>query len=121
MDKKLYRNDIILAVCVVLLAVCIYVAIVLAPKSKTDTVRVETDGNFVMDISLSKDGEYAVSDTGMLLKVENGVMTVLYTDCKDLVCTGMKITKSGGDIICLPNKTVIRPIDKNDADYVTAG
>ena len=93
----------------------------LTPKTKNDIVSVETNGEHVMDISLAEDGEYMVSGVGIMLKVENGTMTVLHTDCKDLVCTQMRINGDGGNIICLPNKTVIRPIERNEELDVKAG
>ena len=107
-EKKLFRNDIILFVAVVFVSLLVYFVFSFNSDSEKNIVEVQYDGKIIAEISLLQDGEYRINESGYTVEVKNGKMTVSYTDCKDKVCTGMFIDENGGEIICVPNKIVIR-------------
>lgn len=105
--KKLYLNDIILNILIILL--CISVPICLSVFSKDDekTAVVSYDGNEERRINLSEDFTYQTH--GVEVTVENGRAYVSNSSCPDGLCMKMKPAENVGDsIICVPNKVSVR-------------
>lgn len=117
--KKLYINDIILNILIIL--VCILVPICLSVFAKDDekTAVISYDGNEERRINLSEDFTYQTH--GVEVTVEEGRAFVSNTDCPDRLCMNMKDAQNVGDsIICVPNKVSVRIVggEKKGADVV---
>lgn len=120
--SKLIRNDIILAVFVALISVGCYVLFALPQKGAGETVEVYSDGELVATMPISKNCEYAVEDKDFVIAINDKKVTVTKTHCNDRVCETMKLDEDGGEIVCLPNKIVIRLSKQKDtAADITAG
>ncbi len=120
--SRLIRNDIILAVAAVILSLGAYLVADIFSRSGGEDVSVFLDGKEIMTFSLLNDGTYTVEECDYAVTVKNGVAWVTETHCKDRSCVSMKIDKDGGEIICLPNKLVIRhKTQKESAADITAG
>ncbi len=120
--SKLIRNDIILAIFVALISVSCYIFFALPRRGAGETVEVYSDGKLVETLPLSKNCEYAVEDKNFVITVCDKKVTVTKTYCNDRVCETMKLDQNGGEIVCLPNKIVIRlSKQKNTAADITAG
>ena len=117
--KKIYRNDIILNIIIIL--VCISVPIILASVSQDEikTAVISFDGNEERRISLSDDFNYHTH--GVEITVGDGAAYVSNSDCPDRLCMKMKRVQNVGEsIICVPNKVSVRIAGKKEegADVV---
>ncbi|MBR5554362.1 MAG: NusG domain II-containing protein [Clostridia bacterium] len=121
-QNRLIRNDIILASLAVIISLGVYFALAFFGDGGGDIASVELDGKEIMTFSLDKDGVYMIEQCAYSFEVKDGCVSVVETNCKDKVCTAMRLDRNGGEIICLPNKLVIRcKTQKETAVDVTAG
>ena len=118
--KKLYLNDIILNIIIILLCVSIPICLSVFSKDDEKTAVVSYDGNAERVINLSEDFTYQTH--GVEVTVENGRAYVSNTNCPDRLCMKMKEAQNVGDsIICVPNKVSVRIVGmgaKKGADVV---
>lgn len=99
--------DLILIFCVVLVALSVFlVAFLRSEDGVFVSVRIG-DGESVM-YSLSEDGEYKLLGGKNILVIKDGKAYMSHADCPDKTCvrTG-GISKTGEQIICLPNRVYI--------------
>ena len=99
--------DLILIFCVVLVALSVFlVAFLKSEDGVFVSVRIG-DGQSVM-YSLSEDGEYKLLGGKNILVIKDGKAYMSHADCPDKTCvrTGA-ISKTGEQIICLPNRVYI--------------
>ena len=99
--------DLILIFCVVLVALSVFlVAFLKSEDGVFVSVRIG-DGESVM-YSLSEDGEYKLLGGKNILVIKDGKAYMSHADCPDKTCvrTGA-ISKTGEQIICLPNRVYI--------------
>lgn len=99
--------DLILIFCVVLVALSVFlVAFLKSEDGVLVSVRIG-DGESVM-YSLSEDGEYKLLGGKNILVIKDGKAYMSHADCPDKTCvrTGA-ISKTGEQIICLPNRVYI--------------
>jgi len=121
-QNRLIRNDIILAALAVVISLGIYFVLALFGRDGGNIASVELDGHEILTFSLDKDGVYMIEQCDYSIRVKDGNVTVIETKCKDKVCTTMHLDRNGGEIICLPNRLVIRcKTQKQTAVDVTAG
>lgn len=124
-NKKLLVNDIIITATAVILSLAAYIFMLVGPdKGTANTLIVYADGRQITTLHLDQNGEYPIDGHNFSVRIENGMALVSKTDCKDRVCTHMSADKNGGEIICLPNKIVIRhkqPATTTDLTDVYAG
>lgn len=99
--------DLILIFCVVLVALSVFLITFLKSEDGVFvSVRIG-DGESVM-YSLSEDGEYKLLGGKNILVIKDGKAYMSHADCPDKTCvrTGA-ISKTGEQIICLPNRVYI--------------
>lgn len=99
--------DLILIFCVVLVALSVFLVTFLKSEDGVFvSVRIG-DGESVM-YSLSEDGEYKLLGGKNILVIKDGKAYMSHADCPDKTCvrTGA-ISKTGEQIICLPNRVYI--------------
>ena len=123
--KSKIRNDILLAVFLLLLAFSIFIVFKLSAK-EGGCVSVRVDGEIIASYPLDKDTEVSISaqDGGVnVLTIENGTAFVSYADCRDEICVKhRKIKYNGETIVCLPHKLVITvegDVDTGSIDAVS--
>lgn len=118
-DKKL-RNDIILGIAVIVLALGARLATELMKKDG-DYAVVTVNGVEVAKYSLSEDIEVRLeSENGgyNVLVIKGGKADITEASCPDHVCVDQHtISKTGEAITCLPNKTVITIESEKEADF----
>lgn len=107
LKRRLLINDILLAAAVTAVCTAIYFFAVRG-ISGGNVIEIVYDGVVVQSFTLDSDGEYTVADTGFSVIVSDGIVRVSKTDCSDKICTGMKLDREGGEIVCLPNRIVVR-------------
>ena len=122
-DKKV-RNDIILALVVVIAAAGIWLfsevtkedgafAVVVVDGVETERYPLDTDAEIRLE---SENGGYNI------LVIKDGKADVTEASCPDHVCVDQRaISKTGEAITCLPNKTVITidGEDEAEVDFVS--
>lgn len=76
-------------------------------KKPGDFIRITVNGTEYGTYSLSKDQTININNTN-ICEIKNGKAKMISATCPDHLCINQKaIDKSGGLIICLPNKVVI--------------
>ena len=103
------KNDIILILSLVLLALAAGAALLLF-KPEGDVVSVSVDGEVIAEYPLSEDVEVEIETDGgyNLLVIEGGRARVERASCPDGICAAHRpISQDGASIICLPNRVVI--------------
>ena len=81
--------------------------------------RVYVDGELRYTLSLAEDGDYNILDGRMTLRVRDGGVSVVKSDCAEQLCVHSAAQSvSGGLIVCLPNHVVIE-VGEREVDAVT--
>ncbi len=110
MFKDLKKNDIILVIAIILIAVGVWLGSELLKKDGAVAV-VTVNGVETAEYSLSEDREIRLeSENGgyNILVIKDGKADITEASCPDHVCVDQRaISKTGEAITCLPNKTVI--------------
>lgn len=118
--KKLYLNDLILNILIILLCILVPICLSVFSKDGEKAVLVSYDGNAERVINLSEDFTYQTH--GVEVTVENGKAFVSNTNCPDRLCMKMREAENVGDsIICVPNKVSVRIVgngEKKGADVI---
>ena len=111
--KKLYLNDLILNILIILLCISIPVCLSAFAKNEEKSVLISYDGNTERVINLSEDFTYQTH--GVEVTVEDGKAYVSNTNCPDRLCMRMKKAENVGDsIICVPNKVSVRIVGNGE-------
>ena len=110
--SKLSKNNLILFVCLILVAGILYP--LLNPTGSEGSVAViEIDGEEYTRVNLSQDSVFTVTTPAgtNTIKVSNHEISVDSADCPDKICVNhAAIHQSGEIIVCLPHKLVISVI-----------
>lgn len=82
----------------------------LATRQAGGAVRVQVDGETVMELPLDQDAQIVLGEEGHAntLVIENGAAQVTAADCPDQVCVRHgAIQYAGESIVCLPHRLVV--------------
>lgn len=112
------KNDAYIIVGLIVVALCI-IFMNIYNKSGGDTVIIYYNNEEYEVISLDGDKVINVNNTNVV-RVEKGKVFMESAECPDQICVQQKpVDESGRDIVCLPNKVVVRVVsDKKDVDVV---
>lgn len=118
--KKLYLNDLILNILIILLCISVPICLSVFAKDGEKTAVISYDGNEERRVNLSEDFTYFTH--GVEVTVEDGKAHVSNANCPDRLCMKMKDAENVGDsIICVPNKVSVKIVgngEKKGADVV---
>ncbi len=112
------KADIILSVALVIIGLALSCFLFLG-KGYGDKLVITVDGKEFGTYSLSEDRDIKVSQNSHLNKVtiKGGVVSMESSDCHGQDCVEhAPISKTGENIICLPNKVVVE-ITGNEQDF----
>ncbi|MBR1972563.1 MAG: NusG domain II-containing protein [Oscillospiraceae bacterium] len=105
-----------------LLLVCGGLSIpLLLPGEAATHAEIISDGTLLQTLDLRIDREFQVSVGGRgynTLTVKNGKIAVTEASCPDHYCMHRGYCNSGTDIVCLPNRLVIRFVGGDTIDAV---
>ncbi len=114
MNKIKFKNDLILIIAVLLIAVISLTAFFLT-KEPGNNVVITVEGKEFATYSLLEEINVDIlSDDGNVntLVIKDGKASVSYADCPDKVCVNhFAISSVGESIICLPHKVVISIVE----------
>ena len=105
----------------VLLVVCAGLSIwLLMPGQKAAQAEIWLDGAIYKTVDLSRDQEFVVqSDRGTnTVTVRDGKIAVTAADCPDHYCMQRGFCDGGTQIVCLPNRLVIKFVSEQEIDGV---
>lgn len=120
-DSDMKKNDIILAIMILLTAGVGMLWYMGIGKQDAGTVTVTIDGELFGTYSLKKDQDIPIYNTNYLI-IKDGQADMMEADCPDQICVDHKaISKNKETIVCLPNKVVVEVVggEKADMDAVT--
>lgn len=124
--KNKFRNDVILAAVIVIIAVA-GLLFINGTKVKGNRVVVKINGVETRSYVLSKNTEFEIktgkkNEDSNVVVIENGKVRVTEADCPDGICKNYRpISYVGETIICLPHKVVIEIVgDETDMDLDVA-
>ena len=107
--KKRIRNDILLALSVLVLAAALITAYKAFSKDGA-CAAVIIDGKVTATYPLSENAEYVIETKHgrNVLRINDGKASVTDADCPDLVCVRHnEVSHTGESIVCLPHRLVI--------------
>ena len=102
----------------VLAVVCVAASLPLLMGGEAAQAEIYSDGKLVKTVSLSVDQEFTV-DGKNTVTVRDGKIAVTWADCPDGYCVRRGFCSSGGDIVCLPNRLVIKFVEEQEIDAVS--
>lgn len=119
------KNDIVLLIVYVFMTIAMTWYVVQDKINATaDQIQVYSDGKVVKSISLpAEDQEFEVANSHghIVVAIENGIVHVTESDCRDQVCVHTKAIDQGGEmIVCLPNKMYVEIKKKKDDNGIDA-
>ena len=108
------KRDFILILSIVVVAITAFLVIHFT-KVDGDSVAIYVDSELVEVISLEDDGIYELNGGTNVLKIEGKEAFMIEANCPDKKCIKEfgHIKSVGESITCLPNKIVVRVVDKN--------
>ena len=104
-----------------LLAVCLVVGVIMMqPGEKAHRVEILSDGEVLCTLDLHVDQELTVTtDRGSnTVTIRDGAVAVTAADCPDHYCMHRGWCTGGAEIVCLPNRLVIRFLGAQEIDGV---
>ena len=101
-----------------ILTLCIALSVAFLRGGEAQFAEVYSDGKLVATFSLAVDQEKTFeSDYGInVVTVKDGKIAVTYADCPDGYCMKRGFCNGGAQIVCLPNRLVIRFGGQQDVD-----
>lgn len=103
------------------LALCVGLsAYLLWPRAGMPYAEIWSEGKLVQTVDLSVDREITVATPkgNNVITVSNGKIAVTQADCPDHYCMQRGFCDGGAQIVCLPNRLVIRFVGAQEMDGV---
>lgn len=114
--SKKIRNDILLCVVILVVALICFLIFKLTMKDGSYAV-VLIDGEEKYRYSLSENGEHLIKNGEFenLLVIKDGKAYVSNANCRDKICVSHRaVSGTGENIVCLPHKLVVSIKTKGD-------
>lgn len=103
------------------LAVCVGLSIfLLQPGQAADRIEIWSEGELKYSLSLRVDQTITIETaTGSnTVTIRDGAVAVTEADCPDHYCMHRGFCTGGSEIVCLPNRLVIRFLEEQEIDGV---
>ncbi len=109
-----------LALLALVLALCLWLSLWLLTGPEARQVEVWSDGELLYVLELRTDQELTVTtDRGSnTITVRGGAVAVTAADCPDHYCMDRGFCSGGAQIVCLPNRLVLKFIGQQQIDGV---
>ena len=120
-DEWLMKTKYWIAIFVLLLTVCGGLSLVLlSPALPAQQVEVWSDGKLIYTLSLLEDQEITVESANgsNVVTIRDGAVAVTEADCPDGYCMKRGFCSGGTEIVCLPNRLVLRFVGEQEIDGI---
>ena len=104
-----------------LLGVCLGLSVFLLRPREADFAEISSQGQVIRTVNLRTDQEFTVTtpEGGYnVVTVRDGKIAVTQANCPDHYCTARGFCGGGTQIVCLPNRLVIRFLNRQTIDAV---
>ena len=103
-----------------IMLLCAGLSTLLHSYERAELANVYSDGKLLYTLDLRIDQEKTVeSEYGInLITVKDGAVAVTYADCPDGYCKKRGFCDGGTEIVCLPNRLIIRFVSEQTVDAV---
>ena len=94
--------------------------LLLTAGPEVSRAEIRSDGIVIATVDLRVDQEFTVTTAWggeNVVTVRSGAIAVTEANCPDHYCMHRGFCKSGGSIVCLPNKLVISFLGESDVDF----
>ena len=94
--------------------------LLLTAGPEASRAEIRSDGIVIATVDLRVDQEFTVTTAWggeNVVTVRSGAIAVTEANCPDHYCMHRGFCKSGGSIVCLPNKLVISFLGESDVDF----
>lgn len=112
-----------IALLVAIALVCLGLSIsVLLPDADVRMAEIISDGQIVCTVSLYTDTEFTVPAPNggeNTITIRDGKIGVTSASCPDHYCIDRGMCSSGAQIVCLPNKLIIRFVGEQTIDAIS--
>jgi len=104
----------------VLVAVCGVLSFLFLQPRQAQMAEIRSDGKLVRTVALGIDQEFTVSYDGGFntVTVRDGKIAVTEASCPDHYCMKRGFCDGGAQIVCLPNRLVIKFVEESEIDGV---
>ena len=102
-----------------LLALCILASLLLIPRGEAQRIEIMSQGKVIRTADLSEDQQFTVTtaDGGVnVITIQDGKVAVTEASCPDPYCMHRGWCSGGTEIVCLPNRLVIRFLSQQEVD-----
>ena len=118
--RRKVKSWIWITVLVCLLIVCMVSGyFLLSGNQEAQAAQIISDGKILRTVDLQTDQEFTVPSSNggyNIITVQDGKIGVSEASCPDHYCMHRGFLSGGTDIVCLPNKLVIRFLGQQDVD-----
>ncbi len=81
-------------------------------SNSQDMLEITVDGELYGSYPLNQDQDIKINDSNVC-RIKNGQVTMIEADCPDQLCVKMNaLTGPGGNIVCLPNKVILKIVSE---------
>lgn len=116
---KLKKKDVIFLGILFLAALAFLLWFLLGYRKPGSRVEITVDGELYGTYALDENLEIPIRIDGIvtnLLVIEDGEANMKEADCPDQICVNhVPVSHTGEDIVCLPNRVVVRVVGEDDA------
>ena len=115
---KVKKNDIILVIIIVTIAVLAFLLHNAIGGKGASCVTVKVNGEIQGVYSLAEDQEIEINNGTNILQIKNGKADMISADCPDKLCVNQKaVSKNNENIICLPNKVIVEVDSSENSEF----
>lgn len=120
---KFKWGDVIIIAAVLCIAAAVFFVFLPKNSDKPLFAEIRQNGTTLASLPLDKDTEYSVNGSYTnLIKIENGKVFFLFSDCPNNDCVNMgKLEKHGDIAVCLPNGVSVEIVGGDSEIDAVAG
>ena len=116
--NKLKKNDIILVLIIVIVAMSAFLLHSVIGGKGASCVTIKVQGEIQGVYSLAEDQEIEINGGTNILLIKNGKADMIEADCPDKLCVNQKaVSKNNENIICLPNKVIVEVDSSENSEF----
>ncbi len=112
------KTGVWIALLVLVLAVCLGLSMFLFTGQDARQVQVWSDGELLYVLELQVDQEITITTQlgTNTVTIKDGAVAVTAADCPDHYCMDRGFCKGGAQIVCLPNRLVLKFLGEQEVD-----